>query len=303
MNKKIIITCIVALLILNSVLTSTSTAETYKENNCGCEARNNDYIDQTSNLENNNLRENQEIQQIQSAIQENNANWIAGQTSVSDLTDTEKKMRFGLIVSDEEKDNEDNKITSTSGELPEKWDWRNVSGKNFVTPVRSQGNCGSCWAFGTIAAVEAMMKVQSNNSAWNPDLSEQDLVSCDFQNFGCGGGRPDLALEYINKTGVVDEECFPYGAEVISCYDKCDNWRSRVTKLKEWGEVGDSVEEVKEALINHGPLVTAVLLFHDSFYYTSGEYSPVLRDNDINYNQPNHCIAVVGYNDAKRHWI
>ena len=72
--------------------------------------------------------------------------------------------------------------------LPEEFDWRNVDGKNYVSPIRNQGSCGSCYAFGTMAMFEARVRIMSNGSA-TPVFSTQDIVSCSEYSQGCEGGR------------------------------------------------------------------------------------------------------------------
>jgi C1A family cysteine protease len=52
------------------------------------------------------------------------------------------------------------------------WDWRNVNTKNFVTAICDQKNCGSCVAFGTVAAIEATDLFKKNTPGVNFDLSE-----------------------------------------------------------------------------------------------------------------------------------
>jgi hypothetical protein len=93
-------------------------------------------------------------------------------------------------------------------DLPSSWDWRNVNGENWLTPVKSQGKCGSCWAFSTVGTIEATYKIEQADSTLNPDLSEQDLVSC--SNAGsCDGGNLVLAFNHAKAKGICDESCFP----------------------------------------------------------------------------------------------
>jgi len=73
-------------------------------------------------------------------------------------------------------------------EFADAFDWRNNNGQNYLPPVRNQGSCGSCWAFGTVAPLEALLKIRQGLAV---DLSEQYLVSCSFNeayDYGCGGG-------------------------------------------------------------------------------------------------------------------
>ena len=72
--------------------------------------------------------------------------------------------------------------------LPDEFDWRNVDGKNYVSPVRDQGDCGSCYAFGTLGMFEARVRILSNNTK-TPVFSTQDIVSCSEYSQGCEGGK------------------------------------------------------------------------------------------------------------------
>ncbi|MCD6549616.1 right-handed parallel beta-helix repeat-containing protein, partial [Candidatus Micrarchaeota archaeon] len=151
------------------------------------------------------------------------------------------------------------------------YSWRTAHGENWLTPVKDQGGCGSCWAFGTIGALEAHINLYYNQHI-DVDLSEQDLVSC-IGAGGCyGGWPPDTALDYIQETGVVDEECFPYSAWDEPCDDKCDDWSSRVWKITSHSGdiyvyyihdqlnpgVGVSVKEYYRDLLSNGPLETVI---------------------------------------------
>lgn len=81
--------------------------------------------------------------------------------------------------------------------LPEEFDWRNVDGKNFVSPIRNQGSCGSCYAFGTLGMFEARVRILSNNTK-TPVFSTQDIVSCSEYSQGCEGGT-FLLLYLVTK--------------------------------------------------------------------------------------------------------
>ena len=72
--------------------------------------------------------------------------------------------------------------------LPDEFDWRNVDGKNYVSPVRDQAKCGSCYAFGTLGMFEARVRILSNDTK-APVFSTQDIVGCSKYSQGCEGGR------------------------------------------------------------------------------------------------------------------
>ena len=88
----------------------------------------------------------------------------------------------------------------------------------WITPVKDQKNCGSCWAFSAIGAMEAVAKLHKNTTC-NFDLSEQELVSC--SNAGsCNGGWAASALDYISHKWIQDEMSFPYKAQDRPCSEK-----------------------------------------------------------------------------------
>src|SRR5262245_59609121 len=100
------------------------------------------------------------VAQIQVAIQAAGADWQAGTTSVSELSPEEQRIRLGVpppsggFESVLRQSEMFRAAAGTTAGLPAAYDLRNVNGKNFITPIRDQGNCGSCVAFGTCATIE-----------------------------------------------------------------------------------------------------------------------------------------------------
>jgi C1A family cysteine protease len=95
--------------------------------------------------------------------------------------------------------------------LPDSFDWRSQNG---VTPVKNQGQCGSCWAFATVAVIEGAELIHKSTSV---RLSEQQLVDCDTKDGGCNGGNCDTALAYAVSTGLESETAYPYKAKNGAC--------------------------------------------------------------------------------------
>lgn len=166
--------------------------------------------------------------------------WRAGITSVSEKSYEEKKAMFGGMVPrlygfDYYKggvftmpDNLETTLSrtsnrsATSDQYVKEWDWRNRHGKNWMTPVKNQGGCNSCWAFSTIGAVEAWTNLYFNQKL-DYNLSEQEILSCSGNDSPCSGGSLFSALVYIRDHGVVEESCFEYNATAQDCGNKCNN--------------------------------------------------------------------------------
>jgi len=188
--------------------------------------------------------------------------------------------------------------TMVSINLPSKFDWRYKDG-DWLTPIKDQGLCGSCWDFAAVGALEGKINIARNNPKFDVDLSEQDILSCSMAG-DCSGGWSDDALNYIKNTGVTDEPCFPYDLwSWLSinkpCSEKCATWNKRVWKIDNWGVVPQNEQTIKQYLIEKGPIVTYIAM--DGYFDSNGIY----RCN--NPSGQNHAVVLVGYNDIDNYWI
>jgi C1A family cysteine protease len=104
-------------------------------------------------------------------------------------------------------------------DIPAFIDWRNNTGKSYVNPVKDQGQCGSCWAFSAVGAMESRYAIANSGSL--PSLSEQQLVDCangvEWVSEGCNGGWSNLAIAYAEKYGMMNEASYPYVASNQNC--------------------------------------------------------------------------------------
>ena len=174
--------------------------------------------------------------------------------------------------------------------LPSYWDWRQHNG---VTPVKDQGQCGSCWAFSTVGSMEAAILLGSGTTT---DLSEQQLVSCNSYGWGCGGGNYAFDME-INP-GAMLESCFPYQAADVACQSGCPH----VFQLNSWGYVGNSYSvpsttAIKNAIYTYGPISVCVAV--DGYFqgYSGGVF------NHNSASAIDHSVVLVGWDDANGCWI
>lgn len=188
--------------------------------------------------------------------------------------------------------------------LPSRWDWRS---QGIVTPVRDQGHCGSCWAFGTVGVMESALW---KNGVANKDLSEQFLVSCNRDDWNCeDGGLTAHKYHYntlgINQTcvGAVRETDKPYTATNGSC----DSAYNHPHVLTGWQFVTGSewtvptVDQIKSAIHTYGP-ITAGVCVGDAFSYYDPNTIFAVNENVCG-GSTNHQIILVGWDDPEKYWI
>jgi hypothetical protein len=181
-------------------------------------------------------------------------------------------------------------------------DWRDIGGESFVSPVRDQGPCGSCWAFGALAAVESAKMIALDRPGSDPDLSEQYVLTCNWAAHGCGGGMSEVALELARLGGIPPESCNPYEAsDVFACHTSCPQCYDLVEKIADWGVVcGDPVDiNAINAALEYGPVCTSFEVYESFFAYSSGIYSALGSASIGGW----HCVAIVGFNDREGYWI
>jgi len=186
--------------------------------------------------------------------------------------------------------------TSGAPPYPDAFDWRHYGG-DWTTPIKDQGACGSCWAFGSLCSMEAYINIQKGDPTIDKDLSEQYLLSCSDGNCSAGWYE-DLVLDYLRDVGTVDEACFPYQEnDTIPCDAACPDADCRMWQITDWGWVPPSTSEIQGHLLD-APLVAAMPVYEDFFSYHGGIYEHVSGALSAY-----HMINIVGYNDTEHYWI
>ncbi len=175
--------------------------------------------------------------------------------------------------------------------LPATFDWRQATG---LPPIRNQGGCGSCWAFGTVGPLECAIKIRDNAVV---DLSEQWLVSCNQSGWGCAGGW--FAHDYFVATpdpcgmsGAVYESDYPYTASDAACACPVPH----AYNIKSWAYIGNgnsvaSVSAIKQAIMEYGPVSVAIYANSAMQAYHGGVF------NSCATGQINHAVVLVGWDD------
>ena len=271
-------------------------------------------------FENETVLKKEQSQYIVDRLNENLAKhdktWRAGMTSVAEKTFEEKKAMFGgklpqlygfeyyaggiFVMPGALKSAERVKIRSvTSSPYVSEWDWRNRHGKNWMTCVKNQGGCGSCWAHAAVGAVEAYVNLYYNRLI-DPNLSEMETMAC--TNNACRGSYENVALKYIRDHGIVGELCFPYILrDSDNCDKKCKN-PDTLIYINNYRFINKDADSIKQALLNnpltitigpwdHGMIIVGykVIDYGDTIYLgnQSGAHYVTIDDNHLNYLNKN----------------
>ena len=212
-----------------------------------------------------------------------------------DMTNTEFKAFNGLLS--HRKANGTTFLTPNFFTAPDSIDWTT---KGYVTPVKDQGQCGSCWAFSTTGSLEGQNFTQTGKLV---SISEQNLVDCStsYGNEGCNGGLMDNAFTYIKENKGIDSEVsYPYTAQDGKCAFKKSNVVASDTGFVDVPS-GDE-NKLKDAVASIGPISVAIDASQESFqFYSSGVYN----EESCSSTELDHGVLAVGYGteSGKDYWL
>jgi cathepsin L len=218
-----------------------------------------------------------------------------GMNQFGDLTNAEYQSRYLIKYKRTSVANETHVIHG--GADPSEVDWRT---KGYVTPIKDQGQCGSCWSFSTTGSFEGAHFKATGKLV---SFSEQNLVDCSTKqgNQGCNGGLMDNAFQYIISNGGLDtESSYPYTARDGTCKYNPANSGGTLSKFVD--VTSGSEAALEDAVANIGPVSVAIDASHNSFqFYKKGVYNePLCSAKNLD-----HGVLAVGYGtDAgKDYWL
>jgi cathepsin L len=181
----------------------------------------------------------------------------------------------------------DQYVAPANFKRPDTVDWRT---KGYVTPIKDQKQCGSCWAFSTTGSLEGQHFAKTGQLV---SISEQNLVDCSakYGNFGCRGGLMDNAFKYIKENNGIDtESSYPYEAKDDTCRFDAKNVGATDTGCKDIKQLSE--DDLQDAIATVGPVSVAIDAAHSSFQlYRAGVYTePACSQQALD-----HGVLAVGY--------
>lgn len=206
--------------------------------------------------------------------------------------------------------------------LPDKWDWRNAKGQDFMLEAIDQGSCGSCYAVAVADMITARVAVQTNNTI-RKRLAPQEIIDCGEKwNQGCDGGFPYLASKYVADFGLASEDCYAYaerGFNAPTGYgQKCkadklaaskpDICKYRV-KANKYNYIGGcygccNEKDMMKEIYENGPIVIGFQVNMGMLHYSSGVFLQTDFDQDIKtlnpWEETNHAVVVVGWGTSPK---
>jgi len=177
------------------------------------------------------------------------------------------------------------------------WDGVHTIGTNYMTPVRNQGGCGSCWAFAAIGGMEAQYQINRGNPSTGIDLSEQNLLQC--SGGSCSGYYMSGTLNFLRSSGTPDEACNPYNAADHPCgTGRCSDYLSRTYKITGWTHISTTTNTIKYYLYTHGPVIVYMPVFDDFPWYDADFWQYSFYGHGPTGDFGGHLVVIVGWNDA-----
>jgi hypothetical protein len=207
-----------------------------------------------------------------------------------------RRLALGLHVVADQPEGEGAEPPAGGGARASAVDWRNRFGGNWITSIRDQNPCSSCWAFAGTALVEAMLKIE--HAYWTR-LSEGDLHDGVGSRCADGNNLGNVST-FLSNHGLADPGCWPYHTD-DAAYAPTSDRNGRSVRVPAFTWIGD-VEQQKQWIDSTGPIATWFDVYQDFDGYSGGYVYRRSTDPD-NHERGGHFLLVVGYDDGQQAWI
>jgi cathepsin B len=224
--------------------------------------------------------------------------WTADYSLVDGMTIVEAESKLGALL-----DSSYNLAASPEEavgdfDIPTSFDAR-VQWPGCIDYILDQKNCGSCWAFGASEVLSDRYCI----NGYDVLLSPQYMVSCNYDNYGCGGGNLRVAWRFLEDTGIPTDQCVSYrsgAGKTPPCPSTCDN-QSPITLYKATDtRQFKTVRSIQLEVMENGPIEVGFAVYQDFLAYKSGIYQHVAGRI-----LGGHAVKLVGWGQENglNYWI
>lgn len=253
-----------------------------------------------------------DVAAVQASLQDNEGQWQAQENALTKMSSTQRGHRLGVPLPDDtHRATLDRRAAQVKAQgasagagaatLPTSFNLNDLGGQSYVSGVRDQSTCGSCVAFGSVGVLEGTARYTRRAPTLDVDLSEAHLfygwgatvgVTCDT------GWMPVPALTFATSSGITYEQEWPYTPGNSGGGSAPAGWEQHRAQSTGVVELTSKVADIKQHLIDYGPVTGCFVVYTDFFSYSSGVYHHVSGKEE-----GGHCVTIVGYDDSQGAWI